>query len=251
MTGGQQGYEVIHTSNMGGTWQSYPAPNNGWLYTVNNKLFLIGHQASTVYSNDHGATWSSDFPGIPQHPVIWTNIANNQMCSIISHSNDLYCTPYYINSQNAWQGGVYKLASGDTAWKPFYTGIEDFLDNSGYYGIPQRLFSFKEKLYLTIGNRGIWTHALQGNVVTFSEEKKGPENKNSFVFPNPSPNTVNIHCSEPSLVKVCDVSGRKIFEKSMNEGYGTLTIPDCSEGVYLFQIITKEKTDNIKVLIKE
>jgi hypothetical protein len=72
---------------------------------------------------------------------------------------------------------------------------------------------------------------------------------NSFsIYPNPFRNEVTVELDEitgPATITICDLSGRKLFQKEISGISQTFDMSEFSNGIYIFQfqntkgIITK------------
>lgn len=72
----------------------------------------------------------------------------------------------------------------------------------------------------------------------------------SNVFPNPAKDIVNVEVAEPSQVRILDVTGKVLVEKTVEAGKNPLQL-NLKSGLYLLQVAGKNKSGNTTKLIVE
>lgn len=70
------------------------------------------------------------------------------------------------------------------------------------------------------------------------------------VFPNPASNLVNVLVSELSQVKILDITGKIITEKTVNAGMNSINI-NLKSGIYMLQVIGANKSVSTTKLVIE
>lgn len=70
------------------------------------------------------------------------------------------------------------------------------------------------------------------------------------VFPNPAKDFVNVEVSEPSQVRILDITGKVLVEKTVEAGKTPIQL-NLKSGLYMLQVAGKNKSVNTSKLIVE
>jgi len=93
----------------------------------------------------------------------------------------------------------------------------------------------------------IFVGPLTGTIKTEGSEER------LRIFPNPTKGVVNIVLSEFSenvWISVFDMQGEQVINSSANEQFFQIDLSNYNKGIYLIQIIAKNKTYIEKVSVK-
>ena len=142
------------------------------------------------------------------------------------------------------------VAGGVLTASPVFTGnIQWFLNGDSIAGATNQTYTVAANGNYTVAYSYIPACVSFSGVTVFSTLGISENGMNSFsIYPNPFRNEVTVELDEftgPATITICDLSGRKLFQKEISGISQTFDMSPFSNGIYIFQfqntkgIITK------------
>lgn len=194
--------------------------STGAITAFNMKKTINGGTTWTTVT-PAGSIWKGDIDGIPGVAGKYYSVGSDGAAS-----------------SSAKYGSSYSLDYGAT-WLPIDTGIQyisvKFLDNTLGWAGGFSINATQSGIYKWDNTVGIENNVIESGVIT--------------LYPNPSNGIVNIKGIENANVKVYNLVGGLVYEKS-NFSSGVIDLSFLSKGIYIAKISNNSNSENIKFVIK-
>ena len=224
---------ILKTTNGGTTWTAQNSGITGMFKNLNavyftdvNTGYAVGQSGKIIKTTNGGTTWTAQT----------TNVTNDIFSIQFLDANTGYAV--------GWTK-VLKTTNGGTTWTVQNSGI------SGTYDNLNAVFFINANLGYTVGLKGRILKTTNGGSVGINE------NTSAIIFriyPNPASDYFTIIHNDKnnstSTVNIYNAIGKLVKAESMNQNQQTINSKDLSNGIYIVEIKTKEKTSTQKLLIQ-
>jgi hypothetical protein len=236
---------VIKTSDYGATWTAtaaapFTAIANGQIYASSANYAIIGaYPTSTAtveswkYTTDGGATWDTLAPtgSFYQYQMCYVPGSANTFVATSPFSSTIVGVGYSTDGGLSWADytdATYLQPAGSNIQT---LGVGFYNLNIGWVGNYDAAATINSILKYDNpnGGAGVQTYTVNGNDVN--------------IYPNPSNGFVNFAVNGPNKndiqIKVYDLAGSMIFEKTLNvngTSYTSYDFSELSKGMYIVNV---------------
>lgn len=166
--------------------------------------------------------------------------------------NNRIMTLSWVNQSNNEAGFIIERKTADGAWEEHTNVDAKNLTLSDTVELYNTEYAYRVRAFNKFG-KSVYSNSIivkspQDETTGIFEKNSSSSDFKNFLYPNPVNNTFTIVTRVNSSMKIFDISGRKMLEKSNLSGKDIININQFNNGVYIVQIHDGESICELKLI---